>query len=68
MIKELTEEFKKQFICLRENTEKCLTSTVPIEKELPELIKMKKKLQKIYLTSYSLLIAQNLRKLIIKSY
>ena len=33
-IKELAEEFKKQFTCLRENNEKYLTFTVPIEKEV----------------------------------
>ena len=32
IIKELAEEFKKQFICLGENTEKYITFTVPIEK------------------------------------
>ena len=57
IIKELAEEFKKQFTCLGENTEKYITFTVPIEKEL---VKMEKKLQKIYLTYYNLLIVQNL--------
>ena len=33
IIKELAEEFKKQLTCLRENTEKCTTFTVPIQKE-----------------------------------
>ena len=33
IIKDLAEEFKKQFACLGENTEKSITSTVPIEKE-----------------------------------
>ena len=32
IIKELGEEFKKQFTCLGENTEKYITFTVPIEK------------------------------------
>ena len=32
VIKELAEEFKKQFTCLGENTEKYMTFTVPIEK------------------------------------
>ena len=32
-IKELAEEFKKQFICLEENTEKCITLTVLIEQQ-----------------------------------
>ena len=33
IIKEL-EEFKKQFICLEENTEKYITFTVPIEQRI----------------------------------
>ena len=31
IITELVEEFKKQFTCLGENTEKCITFTVLIE-------------------------------------
>ena len=58
MIKELAEQFRKQFTCFGENTEKCITFTVPIEKE--ELIKMEKKLEKIYPTYYNLLIVQDL--------
>ena len=34
IIKELAEELKKQFTCLLENTEKYITFTVPIEKEV----------------------------------
>ena len=34
IIKELAEEFKKQFTCLGENTEKYITFTVPIQKEV----------------------------------
>ena len=34
IIKELAEKFKKQFTCLGENTEKHITSTFPIEKEV----------------------------------
>ena len=34
IIKELAEEFEGQFECLRENTEKCFTFSVPIKKEL----------------------------------
>ena len=33
IIKELAEEFKKQFTCLGENTEKYITFTVPIGKK-----------------------------------
>ena len=53
IIKELAEELKKQFACFGEKTEKCITFTVPIEKEatrIDELIKMEKKLQQICLT------------------
>ena len=34
IVKKLTEEFKKQFTCLGENTEKHITFTVPIENEV----------------------------------
>ena len=34
IIKELAEEFKEQFTCLGENTEKCIILTVSIEKEV----------------------------------
>ena len=34
VIKELAEEFKKELTCLEENTEKYITFTVPIEKEV----------------------------------
>ena len=53
IIKELAEEFKKQFTCLGENTENYITFTVPIEKEVIRIDKMEKRLQKIYLTYYS---------------
>ena len=39
IIKELAEEFKKQFICSGENTEKYITFTVPIEKEVTRIDK-----------------------------
>ena len=39
IIKELAEEFKKQFTCLGQNAEKCITFTVPQKKKLQELIK-----------------------------
>ena len=57
IIKELSEEFRKQFTCLGGNTEKYITFTVPIEKEL---IKKEKKLKKIYVTYYNLLTSQDL--------
>ena len=34
----VAEEFEKQFTYLGENTEKCITFSVPIEKKLQELI------------------------------
>ena len=33
-MKELAEEFEKQFTCSGENTEKYITFTVPVEKEV----------------------------------
>ena len=37
VIKELPEESKKQFICLGKNTEKYITFTVAIEKEVTRI-------------------------------
>ena len=37
IIKELAEKFGKQFTCLGENTEKYITFTVPIEKEVTRI-------------------------------
>ena len=39
IIKELAGEFKNQFTCLGENTEKYVTFTVPIEKEVARIDK-----------------------------
>ena len=39
IIKELAEEFKNQFTCLGKNTEKCITFTVPIGKEVTRIDK-----------------------------
>ena len=58
--KELAEKFKKQLTCLGENICEHISFTVPIEKEVTRIDKMEKTLQKICLTYYSLLIAQNL--------
>ena len=33
-VKELAQEFEKQFTCLRENTKKYITFSVPIEKQI----------------------------------
>ena len=60
IIKELAEEFKKQITCLGENTEKYLTFTVPLENRVTKIDKNEKKLQKLYLTYYNLLIVQGL--------
>ena len=39
IVKELAEEFEKQFTCLGQNTEKYITFTVPIEKEVTRITK-----------------------------
>ena len=39
IIKELAEEFTEQFECLRENTEKCITFSVPIKKQIAKIDK-----------------------------
>ena len=46
IIKELVEEFKKKFTCLRENTEKYITFTVSIEREVTEIDKNGEKILK----------------------
>ena len=43
IIRELAEEFKDQFECLGENTEKYITFSVPIEKENDKTIAYKTK-------------------------
>ena len=54
-------ESKKQCTCLGEKTHiKYITFTVPIEKEVPIIDKMEKKLQKMYLAYYNLFIVQDL--------
>ena len=61
IIKELAEEFKKQFTCLGENTEKYITFTVPMDKEITRINKNGEKITKsISYISHSLLIVQNL--------
>ena len=55
------EELKKLFICSGENTEKYITFSAPIEKEVTRIDKNgKKKYKKLHLTFYSLLIAQHI--------
>ena len=64
IIKKLAEKLKKkQFTCLGENTEKCITFTVPIEKEVTKVDKNGEKITKnisYILLYYTLLIAQDL--------
>ena len=50
IIKELAEEFKKQFTCLGENAQKCITFTVSIEKEVTRIDKNVKYI--IHITIY----------------
>ena len=49
IIKELAEKLKKQFTCLGENSEKYISFTVPIEKEVTRVDKIGEKL-KIYIS------------------
>ena len=58
--KGLAKEFEKQLTCLEEKTEKYLTFTVAIEKEVARSDKNGDKITKIYLKDYNLLIAQNI--------
>ena len=60
IIRELAEEFGKQFTCFGENTEKCITFTVLIGKEVTRIEENRELITKIYLTFYSSLIAQHL--------
>ena len=60
IMKESVEESEGQLTCLRENTNKYITFSVPIQKVLQELTKLEKKLQKQYPIDYNLLIAQDL--------
>ena len=60
IIKELAEEFKNQFTCLGEITEKYITFTVLIEKEVTRIDKNGEKVTKNIFTYYNLLIVQDL--------
>ena len=42
IIKELVEEFERQFTCLGENVEKCITFSFPIEKRVIRIDKSRK--------------------------
>ena len=51
-IKELADEFKKEFICLGEKTEKYVTFSVPIEKEVTRIDKNGEAINILLITSY----------------
>ena len=53
-------EFKKQLTSLGENTEKYITFTVPIEKEVTKIDKNGEEITNVYLIYYNLLIVQDL--------
>ena len=55
----LAEEFEGQFTCLKENTEKHITFSVPTEQEVTRTDKRAKKSQKLYFTEYNLLTVQD---------
>ena len=46
IIKELVKDFERQFTCLEENTEKYITFSVPIEKEIARIDKNGKEITK----------------------
>ena len=48
-MKELAEEFKKQFTCVRENTEKYIIFTVPIAKVVTSIDKNGEEIKKEYI-------------------
>ena len=60
IINVLAEEPEGQFTCLEENTKKCITFLVPIEKEVKGIDKKGKEITKIYPAEYNLLISQDL--------
>ena len=49
IIKQLAKEFEGEFSCIGENIEQYKAFTVPVTRALKKLVKMKKKLQKLYL-------------------
>ena len=53
IVKKLTEECKKQFTCLGENTEKHVTFTVPIENEVTRTDKNGEEITKYYTLQFS---------------
>ena len=49
ILQELAGEFEKQFTCLGENTEKKITFTVPLEKEITRIDKNGEEITKKYI-------------------
>ena len=66
IIKELAEEFKKQFTCLGENTEKYITFRVPIEKDVTRIDKNGEeiKIKKLIFIDSAILMASLLSSLV----
>ena len=61
IIKEVVEEFEKQFTCLGENTEKYITLKVPVQIEVTRIYNKGEEItKKTCLTDYNLLIPQDL--------
>ena len=56
IIKELAEEFEGEFTCFGENAKKDITFLVPIKKELARIVKTEKKLRKLHLADFILLV------------
>ena len=59
-MKELGEDFKKQFTCSGEGTKNCMTFPVLIEKKVTRTAKNRQEITKLFLTYYNLLIVQDL--------
>ena len=60
IIKYLAEEFEKQFTCLGESTEKFITFSVPIEKQVTRIDKNWEEITQPYPEDWNLLIAKDL--------
>ena len=67
IIKELAEEFKGQFTCLGVNTEKYISFSVPIEKEVLKIDKKGKEITETISYNSQFIDSARLRKVIIKS-
>ena len=60
IIHEIAEELERQFTCFGENTEKYITFSSFNREKSSKIDKNGKEMKKLYLTNYSLLIAQDL--------